>query len=184
VAPAGGETTLLCAPAHNRINGYQNHTRSRALSLSLSLPLPLPLTLSFSSNLSFSSPSIFFSRAYARVTYLLSWPQPRDPREQNRERSLFLLPSLLFPPSRRVYAPVCVRCWAFTSRGVRTCVSTCERPVCLHARRQRHAVPHTANPSSLRSPSLASSPPWHGTSLHLHTIRYERATRQAGSAQN
>jgi hypothetical protein len=120
----------------------------------------------------------------------------------------------LFPPSRRVYAPVCVRCWAWctsvgplshplfartlgarhlrrsalvfpvTSRGVRTCVSTCERPVCLHARRQRHAVPHTANPSSLRSPSLASSPPWHGTSLHLHTIRYERATRQAGSAQN
>ncbi|KYM83860.1 hypothetical protein ALC53_05720 [Atta colombica] len=42
----------------------------------------------------------------------------------------------------------------FTTFG-RAINSTCERTVCLHAKRQRHAVPHTGNPSSW-DPSLAS----------------------------
>lgn len=70
------------------------------------------------------------------------------------------------------------------AHGMRACVSTCERAVCLHAKRQRHAVPHTGNPSSEGPSPRPASAPRHLASLTYDTIRYEQATRQAGSAQN
>lgn len=109
-------------------------------------------------------------------------------------------------PLSRVYAPVCVGCWPergplararvlslFLSRSlfavtshqaaqyvyIRTCVSTCERAVCLHTRRQRHAVSHTGLLVVLRPREPRLVPlTRHGTSLHLHTIRYGPQGRQ------
>lgn len=134
MAPEEGEPTLLCTSrAHNRGTRYTHM-------YVLSLP---------------------FSLIRAHNTYPTTLTRSR---ERNRESA-----------GEHVYAPVCVGCWSLvygpvhsgmlspsresalvfpvisrraTPHGVRTCVSTCERAVCLHARRQRHAVPHTANPSS------------------------------------
>lgn len=65
------------------------------------------------------------------------------------------------------------------ARGVRTCVSTCESAMCLHARRQRHTMPHTGNSVCL-SASAASRPA--RSPLHLASLTYDtiRARHKAG----
>lgn len=170
-------------PHHTHI-----HTRGYTCALSSSLSL-----------------SLFLAHKCACTMYLRSRAAASRSRERNRESILARLRTCMRrmlawctgPPARTLRCTVsltrvlsCTPLHRIASRahGMRACVSTCERAVCLHAKRQRHAVPHTGNPSSWGpgpGPGFASPREAHqGTSLHLHTIRYERATRQAGSAQN
>lgn len=62
-------------------------------------------------------------------------------------------------------------------RDVRTCVSTCERAVCLHARRQRHAVPHTQLTRRLGGPGHVSSRARAAASRFTY-IRYDTSEPQ------
>lgn len=64
-------------------------------------------------------------------------------------------------------------------RTLRTCVPAFQRLRVREATREETTPCRAAHRYQFRL-----VPPRRGTSPHLHTIRYERATRQAGSAQN
>lgn len=153
MAPEGGEPTLLCT---GRVyKRHQTHTRENTCALSLSLFIFLfrtqvrvhnVLTLSRHSSLTIARAesgehSRAFTHLYASDAGLVYGPLARTLRRVSLARMLSCT------PLHRI---------ASRAHGMRACVSTCERAVCLHARRQRHAVPHTGNPSSW-DPGLASS---------------------------
>jgi len=202
-----GDHALVCTGTQSHQRLPEPHTLACARSLSLSLSLFLSLPLSLPTCLSRLPPSFSLVHTRALPTYSRGRSLAIRERAESGEVSLSLsFPPLLLllgafthlyasdaGPGVRRSVPSLTPClhahsvpgisasalvFPVTSRGVRTCVSTCERPVCLHARRQRHAVPHTANPSSLRSPSLATSPPWHGTAPRFTYIRYDTSEPQ------
>lgn len=178
-----------CAPAAHTSGTRHTHTRGYTCALSLSLSLFLFLTHKCACTM--------YLRSRAAEISLAS-----RSRKRNRESTLVRLRTCMcrmlawctgplhvhfdrvLSPSRECSSCTPLHRIVSRAHGMRACVSTCERTVCLHAKRQRHAVPHTGNPSSGAPSPRPASAPRHLASLTYDTIRYEQATRQAGSAQN
>lgn len=175
-----------CAPAAHTSGTRHTHASTRVLSLPLSLFL-------------------FLAHECACTMYLCSRAAASRSRERNRESILARLRTCMrrmlawctgplyvhsdvLSPSRECsrvprYIASCLARAHGMRACVRACVSTCERTVCLHAKRQRHAVPHTGNPSSwdssLASLRLVSS---RSALRHLASLTYDtiRTSHKAG----
>lgn len=164
-----GEPTLLCTGrAHNR-GTPDAHTCTRSLFLSLSFAhTTYPTTLTRSRERNRESAE---EHVYAPVC--VGWNLVYGPVPVH---SGMLSPSresaFVFPVISRRAAPR-----RATPRDVRTCVSTCERAVCLHARRQRHAVPHTQLTRRLGGPGRVSSRA-RATASRFTYIRYDTSEPQ------
>lgn len=161
-----------CAPAAHTNGIGHIHTRVHVCSLSFSFSL-----------------SLFLVYKCACTMYLRSRAAASRSRERNRESILARLRTCMrrmlawctgplhvhfdiLSPSRECSrVPRYIASCRPRAHGMRACVSTCERAVCLHAKRQRRAVPHTGNPSSWDPSPRPASAPRHLASLTYDTIR-------------
>jgi len=188
VAPEGGEPTLLCTSrAHKR---HKAHTREYTCALSPSLFISLSRTrvrvhnvpmLSRRSLAIARAESGEHSRAFTHL-YASDAGLVYGSLVRTLGRTVSLARVFSCTPLHRIVSRARAR-YACVRACVRACVSTCERTVCLHAKRQRHAVPHTGNPSSW-DPSLASFRLVSSRSAlrHLASLTYDtiRTSHKAG----
>lgn len=161
-----------CAPAAHTIAVPQTHTHVRALSSFLShsrTQRTLLRSRDRESGIGRAQKSTF-THLYVSAGAWCTGPYP------STLASSMLSPSresaFVFPVISRRAAPR-----RATPRDVRTCVSTCERAVCLHARRQRHAVPHTQLTRRLGGPGRVSSRA-RATASRFTYIRYDTSEPQ------
>lgn len=156
MAPEGGEPTLLCTGRAHKRHRTHTHAGTRVLSLYLSFShtsarAQCTYALAPQPRDRESGIGRAFSRVYAPVC-VGCWPGVRAPCTYTSAYCLLRASALVYPVTSYRVARA-------RERGMRACVSTCERAVCLHAKRQRHAVPHTGNPSSWGPlPRPASAP--------------------------
>lgn len=182
MAPEGGEPTLLCTGrAHNR-KRYQTHIHTR--------PRVGFFFLSLSLSPSFSFP-VFVVYIHTRVQriYAPSIAKLRRNRRCSLARLRTCMRRMLVwctGGARCTYTSAChlFRANALSVPPLAVCVHMRERAVCLYTRGD-NAIPRRTQVTRRLGELHNLVPLAHrGTTLHLHTIRYERATRQAGSAQN
>lgn len=199
MAPEGGEPTLLCTGrAHNRerhqtrthtraerVRGRERHADTRAISFSLSRARsPGSDTRACSYALAIAE-SAELSRARARLRTCMRrmltgvcvcvCASSLHVHALRRAVSVAQASTLLLPVTSRRALTRAIHVGAYVRERV------CEGRPCAYTRGDNAMPRRTQLTRRLRAPRLV---PRRGTLPHLHTIRYERATRQAGSAQN